>query len=136
MALVTRDSLANIEPTSAQRCMQLPGNLPLYAGEDLDPAAPCYIKNSDNKVYMSNGTAANEAAKCHGFTATSYKTGEPVTLFRDGAIFHYDNAGGLTPGNKLYIGATKGRLDSAATTGDTVGVATAVTTKIIVVDFR
>jgi hypothetical protein len=33
----------------------------------------------------------------------------------------------LTPGDKYYIGATAGRLDAAATTGDAVGVAQAIT---------
>jgi hypothetical protein len=97
----------------------------LYAGEDLDPAAPCYIKSADGKVYMSNGTSANEAAEVVGFTPRSVKSGQPVTLFGDGARFFYGS--GLTPGDKYYIGATKGRLDASTTTGDSVGVAQAIT---------
>jgi hypothetical protein len=97
----------------------------LIAGENIDSAAPCYIKSSDGKVYMSNGTAANEAAEIVGFSPRAAKTGEPLTLFGDGARFHYSS--GLTPGDKYFIGATAGRLDTAATTGDAVGVAQAIT---------
>jgi hypothetical protein len=97
----------------------------LIAGEDLAVAAPCYIKSSDGKVYMSNATSANEAAEVVGFTPRAAKSGEPVTLFGIGARFHYGAA--LTPGNILYVGATAGRLDTAATTGDAFGVAEVLT---------
>jgi len=103
----------------------------LYAGEDLDVAAPCYIKSSDGKVYMSNGTSANEAAEFAGFTPRAVKSGQPVTLFGLGARFKYGSS--LTPGDVYYIGATKGRLDTAATTGDAMGVAAAITSTDIVV---
>jgi len=57
-------------------------------------------------------------------------TGEAVTLYRN-VTFHYGS--GLTPGASYYVGATAGRLDSAATTGGTVEVAYAVdTTRIFV----
>ncbi|MDQ3155306.1 MAG: hypothetical protein M3Q98_01050 [Actinomycetota bacterium] len=97
---------------------QVTGNL--YAGEVLDVAAPCYIKASDGKVYMSNGTAANEAASFDGFTARACSSGEAVTLFGVGARFRYGT--GLAVGN-LFISATAGRLDDAATVGGTVAVA-------------
>jgi hypothetical protein len=106
-----------MDTTTGQLAPQIPG---LVAGEDLDPVAPCYI-GANFKVFMSNGAAANEAASFDGFTPKEYKTGEPVTLFGVGTRFKYAD-GTLTPGT-LYIGATKGRLDTAATTGDTKGVA-------------
>jgi len=93
----------------------------LLAGEALAVAAPCYIKSSDGLVYMSNGTADTEPAEIIGFTPRAVGIGQPVTLFGKGARFHYGTGG--TPGNKLYIGATAGRLDDGATTGDAVGVA-------------
>lgn len=128
MALVTRGNDASLDASTGMYAPQIPD---LIAGEDLDAAAPCYIKTSDGKVYMSNGTAANEAAKVHGFSARAAKTGQPVTLFGPGARFGY--ASGMTPGAKLYVGATKGRLDTATTTGDTTGVAFAVNATDIVV---
>lgn len=94
----------------------------LTAGEDLLVAAPCYIKTSDGKVYMSNGTAATEPAEFAGFTPRAVKSGQPVTLFSLGACFRYATFSGQA-GDKLYIAATAGRLDTAATTGDAVGVA-------------
>ena len=122
MALVTRASSAQMDVSTGQFAPQITG---LVAGEDLDAAAPCYIKSSDGKVYMSNGTAATEPAEVVGFTPRAAKSGQPVTLFGKGTRFSYGS--GLTPGDVYYIGATKGRLDTAATTGDAVGVAQAIT---------
>lgn len=122
MALITRSANASMDVSTGQYAPQITG---LYAGEDLDVAAPCYIKTSDGKVYMSNGTAANEAAEIIGFTPRAVKNGQPVTLFGKGARFNYGSS--LSPGDRYYIGATAGRLDTAATTGDAKGVAQAIT---------
>jgi hypothetical protein len=124
MALVTQAVDLSIDASQALTAPQISGDL--IAGEDLLAGAPCYIKNSDGLVYQSNGTAANEAAGFDGFTARAVKAGQALTLFGIGARFRYAAAGGLTPGAKLYIGATAGRLDTAATTGDAVGVARAI----------
>lgn len=129
MALVTRSNDASIDPVSALYAPQIGG---LIAGEDIDPAAPCYVKASDGKVYMSNGTAATEPAKCMGFSPRAAKIGEPITLFGEHARFKYGS--GLTIGALYYVGATKGRLDDAATTGDAVGVAYAVTATDIIIN--
>lgn len=128
MALLTRATDASLDASTGMFAQQITG---LVAGEDLDVAAPCYIKASDGKVYMSNGTAANEAAKCYGFTPRAVKSGQPVTLFGLGSRFKYGS--GLTPGANYFVGATAGRLDTAATTGDAVGVATAIDTTDIMV---
>ena len=125
MALITRNSSVTAETISAAHAPKIPASLGLVAGEALDGGAPCYIKASDGKVYMSNGTGANEAAELDGFTGKSYVVGEPVTLLGAGTIFQYGT--GLTPGAVFYIGATAGRLDGAATTGDAVGVARTIT---------
>ena len=133
MALETRSSDASIDAMSAiktgQVLPQLPGNS-LEAGEDLDALAPCYIASADGKVYMCNGTAADEAAEVIGFTGKAYKAGATVSLFREGVVAYYadDFSGddGVAPGDKLYIAATDGRLDTAATTGDSEGVAVAL----------
>lgn len=129
MALVTRNSNITIDGVSAINTTQIPASIGLVAGEALDAAAPCYIKASDGLVYMSNGTAADEAAKIDGWTGKSYLVGEPVSLFGVGSLFEYGT--GLTPGATLYIGATAGRLDTAPTTGDAVGVARVVTATMI-----
>ncbi|HSW29288.1 MAG TPA: hypothetical protein VLH75_07300 [Longimicrobiales bacterium] len=121
MSLVTRDSAASMDLATGQLAPQVSG---LVAGEALDIAAPCYIKSSDGKVYMSNATAANEAAEIIGFTARAVAAGQPVTLFGKGARFRYGSS--LTPGAILYAAATAGRLDTAATVGDWQGVAEVV----------
>ena len=122
MALVTRATSASMDAATGMYAPQITG---LVAGEDLDVAAPCYIKTSDGKVYMSNGTAATEPAEIVGFTPRAVKSTQPVTLFGKGTRFSYGT--GLTIGDKLYIGATAGRLDTAATTGDALGVAQIIT---------
>ena len=135
MALIARSVTADFDGLTAIRngnqLPQLPGN-PMRAGEALDALAPFYINSADGKVYMSNGSAANEAAEIVGFTGKAYGAGEPVTAFREGTVIKYAD-GTLTPGAKLYIGATAGRLDDAATTGDAKGVAEALDDTHIVV---
>ena len=123
MALVTRVAQASMDTSQGMYCPQLTGNL--LAGEALDVAAACYIKASDGKVYMSNGTAATEPATFFGFTARACAIGEPVTLFGLGARYRYGS--GLTIGAKYFVAATAGRLDTAATTGGLVAIARAVT---------
>jgi hypothetical protein len=122
MAILTAPATTTtVETRSAQHAAQIPASLGLVAGEALLTAAPCYIKASDGKVYMSNGTGANEAAELDGFTGKPYASGEPVTLWGRGVIFEYGT--GMTPGAVLFIATTAGRLADAATTGDAVGVA-------------
>jgi len=123
MALVTRDASASLDASSGMFAGQLSGDL--FAGEALDLLAPCYIKSTDGKAYMSNGTAATEPAGFAGFTPEAYAIGEAVTLISAPACFRYA-ASGLTAGAKLYIAATAGRLDTVASVGDGVGVARAI----------
>jgi hypothetical protein len=129
MALVTRNTDASMDAVTGQFAPQKTG---LIAGEDIDPAAPCYIKAADGLVYMCDGTAADEKAKSFaGFSPRAAKSGQPVTLFGVGARFSYGS--GLTPGASLFVAATKGRLDTAATTGDWHGVAQCMNATDIVV---
>ena len=132
MSVVVRTAKPSIDANQAHQVAA--GNL--YAGEDLAAGAPCYIKASDGKVYMSDGAASNEAANFHGFTARETLQGEPVTLFGAGTRMKYST--GMTPGAPLYIAASDaytdaGNLDTAATTGDTRVTAFAVNSTDIVV---
>lgn len=129
MSLLTRASDASIDVSTAQFAPQIPD---LECGEDIDIFAPCYIKSSDGKLYMSNAAAANEAAEVNGFASRSAKSGQKLTLYGVGTRCRYA-AGGLTPGDIYYVGATKGRLDTAAQTGDSMGIAFAITSTDIVV---
>jgi hypothetical protein len=128
MALVTRSTSASMDTVTGMVAPQISG---LYAGEDLDVAAPCYVKSSDGKVYMANATGTTEIAFPWGFTARATKSGQPVTLFGAGTRFLYGS--GLTIGATYFVGATAGRLDTGATVGDAVGVAKAVTATDIIV---
>jgi hypothetical protein len=125
MALVTRGSLVRIEATNAQQVPQISGGL-LFAGEALAAGAPCYILAADGLVYEGDGTAADEAANVVGFTPKDYAISAPVTLFGVGAIFEYDEAGGMTPGDQFFLAATAGRLDDTATTGGVAPIAHAI----------
>ncbi len=122
MTTVIKSLTADIEATSILWNGRISD---LLAGEDLNIAAPCYIKASDGLVYMSDGTAANEAANVDGFTPRNVKTGEPVTLFGLDTRFKYSD-GNLTPGQRLYLGTAPGILDNAPTVGDAGGVAKAI----------
>lgn len=124
MALVTIATDASFDTGTASRAPHLSGDL--VAGEALLACAPCYIAAADNKVYMCDGTAANEKARLAGFTPRAVAIGNPVDLFGLGTRMRYA-ASGLTPGAILFLAATPGRLDTAATIGDAVGVAQAVT---------
>lgn len=122
MALVNRATDASMDTSTGMFAPQIAG---LIAGENIDRCACCYIKTSDGKVFMSNGTAANEAAEFAGMSAKAAVAGRPVTLFGIGARFRYA-ASGLGPGDKYFVAATPGRLDTAATIGGTVPVAQAI----------
>lgn len=127
MALVTKASDASLDAASAAYAPQRSG---LTAGEALDALAPCVIDPSDGLVYMCNGTAANARAQFDGVAPRAYASGDTnVTLIGIGLKMRY--ATGLTPGNKLYLGATAGRLDTATTTGDAVGIAKVVSSTVI-----
>jgi hypothetical protein len=90
----------------------------LVAGEAIAAGDLCYIA-SDGTAMRSNGTSANAAAKCVGIAAMAAPSGEAVTVYRN-VRFHYGT--GLTPGAQLYVGATAGRIDNAATTGGTAPI--------------
>lgn len=131
MALVTVSAVAGLDASSGMFAPQISDGL--VAGADIGSASqavtPCYIKAADGKVYPTDATAADEKAVLAGFAARFTKTGEPVTLFGVGTKFEYGTT--LVPGAKLFLAATAGRLDTAATTGDALGVAAAITATLI-----
>jgi hypothetical protein len=129
MALVTPATNPGPSPDTSA-ILLVPPIVGLFAGEDLLAVAPCYIKTSDGKVYQSNGTAATEPAEFAGVTARATKSGQPVTLYGLGSQFRYATFSGQA-GDKLFIAATAGRFDTAATTGDAVGTARVLDTERI-----
>lgn len=120
MAVVTVAADASIDASTAQFAPQIPDGI---AGEDIvNVGAPCYIDNTTGNIFNADGTAANQKAVLAGFAARPAKSGQPVTLFGVGTRFRYCSVA-QTPGIKLFIAATPGKLDTVATTGDAVGVA-------------
>lgn len=116
MALIAKSgtpSLSSVVPP--QNCVIGSG---LKAGEDIEAGDLCYIK-SDGKVWRSNGTAANAAAKVDGIAPIAATAGEAVSVYRN---VEMNYGSGLTPGARLYAGATAGRIDGATTTGGTAPI--------------
>lgn len=128
MALLAKAASASVDGSTAIQLAPISG---LTAGEDIPICAPCYVKAADGLVYMSNGTAANAAAKVDGWSAQAAKAGQGVTLFGPGLRMGYGT--GLTIAALYYLGTTAGRLDTATTTGGTVAIAKAITATDIVV---
>src|SRR5215471_4763769 len=112
-------SLSSLEPPAGHR---LSG---LTAGEDIFAGAACRI-HTDGLVYMSNATAADFHADVHGFAWRAVKSGGSITLGFSERIMYSDAL--LTPGQRLYLATTSGRLDTAAQTGSTRPCAFAVDT--------
>ena len=126
MALINRLATASPDASNALITGQIAG---LRAGEAIDAGAPCRI-GTDGLVYMSNGGAA-ATAKVHGMAYQSCVAGAAVTLGLPGVrVGQYST--GITPGTPLFVAATAGRLDNAATVGGTVAVALAVTSTDVV----
>jgi hypothetical protein len=123
MALVALASDLDIDGSSAATASQIEDKL---AGQAILEFAPCYIA-ADGTVMMSNGTAANAAAEIIGWSARAAAAGEPVTLLNGKGGLRARYSSGLTPGATLYLGATAGRLDTAAQTGGpATGIAKAI----------
>jgi hypothetical protein len=100
------------------------------AGVAIAAGDACYIDTATDRVLLSTGAAANAAAYVDGFAATAAAIGQPVTLFRGGVHMHY--GAGLSPGTTLFLsGTVAGGLDTAASTGDAVGVARVFTASVI-----
>jgi hypothetical protein len=117
MALQAIDPNASVDASTASVAPQISG---LVAGEALFAGAIVQIKAADGKVYLANGTAADSKALIAGVVPRSAGIGQPVTIYGIGTRFRYSS--GLTPNAKLFLGTTAGRADTAATTGDAVGV--------------
>lgn len=123
MASVTKDPNASVDVSTAMFAAQITG---LIAGENIAVCAPCYIKAADGKVYQSNGTAANEAAKFDGFAPRAALAGQPITLYGIGTRMRYGN--GLVIGADYFVDTVAGGLSDAATTGGTTAIARAIDT--------
>lgn len=115
MATLAKTGTPSLSGVLPPQNAQLAG---LLTGEAIAAGDLCYIK-SDGKIWRSNGTAATAPAACTGIALEACAVGEACTIawnvnMRYGA--------GLTPGAKLYVSATAGAVDDAATTGGTAPI--------------
>lgn len=122
MAVVTKDSAPSIDTNSAMFAGQIAGDL--IAGEAIAVLDACRINAADGRVYRSNGTANDANARFDGFAPKAYVAGQVMTLYNIAVRARY--ASGLTPGQRLYVAATAGALDTAPTVGGQVEVARAI----------
>jgi hypothetical protein len=119
MAAVTkgvRPSLADMVPSAEHYDTGMSGGA-IEAGDMI------YKKESDNLYYVATGAAVAEAARAWGMALDDCGgAGEPVTCVF-GCAMGYKPLTGGSPilFGTLYLGPN-GKLDTVATTGDTVGV--------------
>jgi hypothetical protein len=105
-------SLSSVEPPQNDSIVGL------KAGEAIAAGDLCYVK-SDGKVWRSNGTSANAAAKVDGIAPKAAAVNDPCTLYRN---IEFNYGASLTPGARLYLSATAGALSDTATTGGTAPI--------------
>ncbi len=114
MAAITKTGIPSLSNAVPPPVVRLSG---LQAGEAIAAGDACYINSADNKLYRSNGAAANAAAAVDGFAATGANLNEVLTLYWH-VNFRY--GAGLTPGTSLYLsGTVPGGLDTATSLGGT-----------------
>jgi hypothetical protein len=129
MAQITRDSV-DFDLNSVRRAPQISG---LHAGEDgIKKGMPCRV-DANGDIVRSNGTNADVNAQVDGFALRDADQGEPLTLAGEGTRIRYSKAGSLTPPNTLFLAAADGELDNTSTTGDSVGIARAISSEEIIV---
>lgn len=116
MATLTASGTPSLATALPCRAHDISG---LLCGEALAAGDLVYIK-SDGKLWKSNGTSNNAAAACVGITLVAAQVGEAASAYFD-VVVRYA-AGSLTPGAKLYVSATAGKIDDASTTGGTAPI--------------
>lgn len=95
-------SLATVLPGDPMRFPPLP------VGEDIGAGDACYVKQSDGKVYRSDGSGSGVvggSAEVDGFAALSAKVAnrEAISLYHDVNLRY---GSGLTAGKLLYLSTT------------------------------
>lgn len=127
MTAIAKSSRASVDATTGMIAPQISG---LIAGAAIAACMPCYIDSATGKVFPADGSAAGtQTSRVAGWCPRAANAGEPVTLLGLGTVMKYSDAL-LVPGSLLFLSAA-GALDTAATTGDTVGVAQAISASAI-----
>ncbi len=90
----------------------------LLAGEAIAAGDLVYIK-SDGKVWKTNATSADAAAKVDGMVLVAAQLGEAVSIWFDVNVRY---GASMTPGARIYASTTAGLIDGATSTGGTAPV--------------
>ncbi len=115
MATVTKVGTPSISTTTPCPAHHISG---LVAGEAIPAGSLVYIK-SDGKVWLADGSAADAEAAVAGMVLQAAALGEACSIYFDVNVRY---GAGMTPGAKLYLSATEGLIDDAATTGGTAPI--------------
>jgi hypothetical protein len=115
MATVTKVGVPSISTTTPCPAHHISG---LVAGEAIPAGSLVYIK-SDGKVWLADGSAADAEAQVAGMVLQAAALGEACSIYFDVNVRY---GSGLTPGAKLFLSATEGLIDDAATTGGTAPI--------------
>lgn len=90
----------------------------LLAGEALAAGDLVYVK-SDGKIWKTNGTNADAAAKVDGMVLVAAQVGEACSVWFDVTVRY---GAGMTPGARVYASTTAGLIDGATSTGGSAPV--------------
>lgn len=111
MADVARRARPSVDAATAMYAGQLSG---LVAGENIVAGDLTFIAAGTGRLMKTTGAAGQIVA---GIAPRDANTNEPLTVYNVGTRVGYGS--GLTPGQKLYLSATAGRLgDAVVAVGD------------------
>lgn len=86
----------------------------LVAGEALTMGDPCYIKNSDGKVWICDATDGSaETDNVRFYAASNFAAGENVSVFEGPISVGYSD-GTAGKGKSIFLSDTKGRFQDSA----------------------
>lgn len=115
MATITKVGTPSISTTTPCPAHHISG---LNAGEAIAAGDLVYVATT-GLVMKANGTAATAPARARGMALQAAAINEGVSIY-SGVNVRYGS--GMTPGTSLFVSATAGLIDDAATTGGTVPI--------------
>lgn len=86
------------------------GNYAINAGENMSAGEACYVKASDGLAYKSDADADESTYSYIGIIAINVTTGNPITIYKAGAIASGVTAG--TIGQRAFLSSTAGALSN------------------------
>lgn len=118
MATLTEPTGVRVDLSS----LNVASQLTLIAGEALFCGAACRV-HTDGKIYLADGSAADAESRFAGFALEAYAAGQHATIASAPVILGNYCVTAQAIGLRLFLSATDGRLDDAATVGGLVAIA-------------